>query len=90
MTQNNNDADTDTPMTEANNQPSFTIKKPKKEVDFSKEVDEQIEKSRSLLQEGGKTKLKDALEGLMVWEKKTRLVSDCTQYSTTHTSHTTS
>lgn len=76
MTQNNNDADTDTPMTEANNQPSFTIKKPKKEVDFSKEVDEQIEKSRSLLQEGGKTKLKDALEGLMVWEKKTRLGED--------------
>jgi hypothetical protein len=53
---------------------TFTMKKTKKEVDYTQEVEEQTQKGRSLLLQSGKSKLRDALEGLMVWEKKSRLV----------------
>lgn len=53
---------------------TFTIKQKKKEVDYSEDVQREAQKAQDLLQQHGTSKLKEALEGLMVWEKKSRLV----------------
>ena len=53
---------------------SFTIKQKKKEVDYSEDVQREIQKAQDLLQQHGTAKLKEAIDGLMVWEKKSRLV----------------
>lgn len=55
---------------------SFTIKQKKKEVDYSEDVQREIQKAQDLLQQHGTTKLKEAIDGLMVWEKKSRLGED--------------
>lgn len=64
-------------MSDKTEEPTFTEKKQEKEVDFSKETDEAIEKARNLVKQG-KSKLQEALDLLMVLEKQTRMV--CTFY----------
>jgi 26S proteasome regulatory subunit N5 len=61
---------------EVQTEPTFTEKKKEKEVDYSKETDATIEKARQTVQQGGASKLKDAIDQLMVMEKQTRMGGD--------------
>jgi 26S proteasome regulatory subunit N5 len=51
-----------------------TLKKPEK--DYSQATSQQIEKSQQLIQQGGKAKLREAIDGLLTLEKQTRLAGD--------------